>query len=221
MRVPFISSFISAPFEKLVAFCSKVQEGMKALREAVLAYLNEDYEHFDAWTNKVISIEQEADEMKRQIRNSLPRGVFMPVDKFQFFTLLRELDQILDRAEDIVVWLSFKRGMVIKEIKGDLLELLDTSIEAVEILCGVVKMTTEAFGFIKKRREEIKQEIRSVRYKEWESDQIAQCMIRRLFTLEGYDFLTIHHILRASAYVGNIADHAENAADIIRVMIAR
>lgn len=221
MRVPIISSFIGAPFEKLVTFCEKIQQGMKALNEAVIAYVSEDYEHFDIWTKRVCSIEQEADEMKREIRNSLPRGVFMPVDKFQFFTLVRELDQILDRAEDVVIWLSFKRGVVIKEVREDLLGLLDTSIESVEILFNAVKMTTEAFGFIKKKREDIKETIRTVRHKEWESDQIAQCMVRKLFELKDVDFITIHHVLTAGGYIGNIADHAENAADIIRVIIAR
>lgn len=221
MRIPIISSFIGAPFEKIVTFCEKVQEGMKMLREAMIAYVNEDYEHFDAWAKRVCSIEQEADEMKREIRNSLPRGVFMPVDKFQFFALVRELDQILDRAEDVVVWLSFKRVVVIREVKEELLRVFDASIESVEILCDVVKMTTEAFGFIKKKREAIKETIREVRHREWKSDQIAQAMVKRLFELEDVDFLTIHHILTAGKYIGNIADHAENAADIIRVMIAK
>lgn len=221
MRVPIISSFIGAPFERLVIFCEEILEGMKALNEAVIAYANEDHDHFDIWAKKVCGIEQLADEMKREIRNSLPRGVFMPVDKFQFFTLVRELDQILDRAEDVVIWLSFKRGVVIKEVKQDLLGLLDASIESVETLFNAVKMTTETFGFIKKRREDIKQTIREVRHREWESDQIAQCMVRKLFELKETDFVTIHHILTVGRYIGNIADHAENAADIIRAMIAR
>lgn len=166
MRIPIISSFIGAPFERLVIFCEEILEGMKALNEAVIAYANEDYDHFDIWAKKVCGIEQLADEMKREIRNSLPRGVFMPVDKFQFFTLVRELDQILDRAEDVVIWLSFKRGVVIKEVKQDLLGLLDASIESVETLFNAVKMTTETFGFIKKRRDDIKQTIREVRHRE-------------------------------------------------------
>ncbi len=221
MRVPIVSSFVSTPFESLVTFCEKILEGMKALRKAVEAYVNEDYERFDVWVRGVCSIEQEADEMKREIRNSLPRGVFMPVDKFQFFTLIRELDHVLDSAEDVVVWLSFKRGVAIKEVKEDLLELLDTSIESVEILYDVIKMTTKTFGFLKKRREDIKETIRAVRRKEWESDQIAQGMVRKLFELKDYDFFTIHHILTTGRYIGDIADHAENVADVIRVMIAR
>jgi len=159
--------------------------------------------------------------MKREIRNSLPKGVFMPVDKFQFFTLVRELDQILDRAEDIVVWLSFKKGVVLQPIKKEFIALLNISIQTVDILAEVVHITPRAVGFIKRDRELVKEKIREVRLMEYESDQIAQCIVKTIFNLEKVDCLTLHHLLETTKYIGNIADHAENAADIIRVMIAR
>ncbi len=88
-------------------------------------------------------------------------------------------------------------------------------------MAEVVHITPRAVGFIKRDRELVKEKIREVRLMEYESDQIAQCIVKTIFNLEKVDCLTLHHLLETTKYIGNIADHAENAADIIRVMIAR
>ena len=221
MRVPLFYSFVRCPFKTLTPFMDKIKEGLEILKKAVHSYVENNYTDFETFSEQVCKIEQEADHMKREIRNSLPKGVFMPVDKFQFFTLVRELDQILDRAEDIVVWLSFKKGVVLQPIKKEFIALLNISIQTVDILAEVVHITPRAVGFIKRDRELVKEKIREVRLMEHESDQIAQCIVKTIFNLEKVDCLTLHHLLETTKYIGNIADHAENAADIIRVMIAR
>ncbi len=229
MRVPLLYTFVKSPFEGLIPFTGKIKEGMDTLKEAVIAYIDGDEEKFNKFSDKVCAIEHEADKIKREIRNSLPKGVFMPVDKFQFFTLIKELDQILDSAEDIVVWLSFKKGVVLREIKKEFLALLNISISSVPILIEAIEILPRAVGFIKRDKKLLKEKIRAVRQREWESDQIAQCIVRTIFNLpqvdcmikgNGVDCLTIHHILETTKYIGHIADHAENAADIIRVMIS-
>ncbi|MDL1955786.1 MAG: TIGR00153 family protein [Candidatus Desulfofervidus auxilii] len=220
MRVPGLHTFVSCPFLKLLPFTDKIKEGMETLKLALHAYVDEDYRQFEIFSEKVSRIEHEADDMKREIRNSLPRGVFMPVDKFQFFSLIKELDHILDSAEDTVVWLTFKQGVVLKEIKQDFKNLLDVCIEAVLILSEAVYLMPRAVGFIKRDKDLVIKKIREVRQKEWESDQIAQGIIKAVFNLK-VDCLTLHHLLETTKYIGDIADHAENAADIMRVMIAR
>ncbi len=231
MRVPLFYTFVKSPFESLEPFTAKIQEGMDVLKQAVRAYIDGDEERFDKLSEKVCQIEHEADKIKRRIRNSLPKGIFMPVDRFQFFSLIKELDQILDSAEDIVVWLSFKQGVVLKEVRKEFLALLEISTSSVPILMKAIHLLPRAVGFIKRDKRLLKEIIREVRQKEWESDQIAQCIVKTIFSLpkldsviviegQGVDCLTIHHLLETTKYVGNIADHAENAADIIRVMIA-
>ena len=228
MRVPLFYTFVKNPFESLEPFTAKIQEGVEVLKQAVRAYMDEDEEEFDKLSEKVCQIEHEADKIKREIRNSLPKGIFMPVDRFQFFFLIKELDKILDSAEDVVVWLSFKRGVILKEVRKEFLTLLEISTTSVPILMRAIRLLPRAVGFIKKDKQLLKEIIREVRQKEWESDQIAQCIVKTIFNLphvdcavgKGVDCLTIHHLLETTKYIGNIADHAENAVDIIRVMIA-
>jgi len=230
MRVPLLYTFVTSPFKNLIPFTDKIKEGMDVLREAVKAYIEEDEKRFEALAEKVCQIEHEADKMKREIRNSLPKGIFMPVDKFQFFYLVRELDQILDSAEDIVVWLSFKQGVILQCVKKEFLALLEICIQSVWVLIEAVHLMPKAIGFIRRDRELIKEKIREVRQREWESDQIAQCIVKTIFNLprvdcafkSGYiECLTIHHLLETTKFIGHIADHAENAADILRIMIVR
>ncbi|MDL1970959.1 MAG: TIGR00153 family protein [Candidatus Desulfofervidaceae bacterium] len=230
MRVPLIYTFVTSPFRNLIPFTDKLKEGMEMLRKAVQAYIEGDYKRFEALSERVCNIEHEADKMKREIRNSLPKGIFMPVDKFQFFCLVRELDQILDSAEDTVVWLSFKHGVVLECVKKEFSALLEICIQSVWVLSEAVHLMPKAIGFIKKDQELIKEKIREVRQREWESDQIAQCIVKTIFNLPHVDCslgngkidcLTIHHLLETTKFIGHIADHAENAADILRAMIAK
>jgi len=108
MRLLLSALFYKSPFENLQRHADKVKECALLFREAAVCHINESREEFDMLTEKVSTLEHQADDIKRNIRNHLPKGILMPVDKFQFLHYLREQDKVVDQVEDALFWLSFR-----------------------------------------------------------------------------------------------------------------
>ncbi|MBW1818104.1 MAG: DUF47 family protein, partial [Deltaproteobacteria bacterium] len=108
MRTNFMYLFYKSPFENLKRHADKVSECARMFLEAVNCHLAKDCTAFDNLTDQVARLESEADAIKRNIRGHVPRGILMPVDKFQFFMYLREQDKVVDAVEEALYWLSYR-----------------------------------------------------------------------------------------------------------------
>ncbi len=221
MRLLLSSLFMKSPFENLQKHADKVKECAHLFKEAAVCHIGQECKKFDLLTEQVARLESEADYIKRNTRNHLPRGILMPVDKFQFFQYLREQDKVLDEVEDAMFWLSFRPRGIPDEIAADLNHLIEAVIPPIEKLSDLVALATEYFRTgSETQREKIKSLIRDIRQYEREADHLERELKYKIFaTLK--DALVVFHVIRLVEIVGNIADHAQNASDRMRVMIAR
>lgn len=222
MRIPFSSIFITSPFKGLQEHSEKVKECAWAFQQAMECFASSKCEIFEEHRQQVIRLEHEADAIKRRIRGHLPKGVMMPVEKFELFRYLREQDKVLDSVQRALNWLSHRGHAGIPEaIEKDLFLLVDAAIEPTEELS---KMVTEARLYFKtfsdKQRNKVKEIILKIRQMEHEADQREYRLIKKIFENQT-DPISIFHMVRLAEIIGNIADHAENAGDMMRAMIAR
>lgn len=222
MRTPLLYLFRESPFVKLLKHAEIVQEGGGLFRKAMICYLDGSCTDFEAFHMNVTKVEHEADRLKRNIRGHLPKGLMMPVDKFQFLLYLREQDKVLDSAQDALHWLSFRSTAVPDELVDDLLLLVDKAVEAINYLPLMVKRATVYLrSYSDKDRKQVKEVIKALRLKESESDTIERKLKSDIFALAGGDATTVYHLIRLVEYMGDISNHAENAGDVMRAMIAR
>ncbi len=221
MRVPILEAFRKSPFDGLLEHAKKAKECIDKLGKAVECYCSEDYDAFEKLAEEILKLENDADWIKGNIRNHLPRGIFMSVDKGDFLSCLQEQDAILDLAEDAVIWLGFRRTKIPKEIKDAFLKHLHYVIDTVETLENIVGQVKYLIGPIsKKERNSAKETIKSIHTKEHKTDESMHELARSLFAIEG-DFSSAYHLLHVIFLISHIADHAENAGDRIRVMLAK
>ncbi|MCP4022421.1 MAG: DUF47 family protein, partial [Desulfobacteraceae bacterium] len=75
-------------------------------------------------------------------------------------------------------------------------------------------------NFSDKNRDEVKEIIQTLRQQEHEADKAEDMIKRKAFNMD-IDPITIYHTVKLSEIIGSIADHAENAGDVMRAMIAR
>jgi hypothetical protein len=222
MRISLRSIFVTSPFEGLQEHAEKVRECGWAFQQAVECYASDKCEEFDALRLEVSKLESEADAIKRRIRGHIPKGTRMPIGKFELFSYIREQDKVLDSVQDALDWLSYRgRPSIPEEIQKDLFLLVDSVIEPMEDLSRMVSEAKKYFdSYSEKQRRIVKDIIHNLRKREHEADQMEDELKIKLFTIEK-DPIAIFHMVRLSEIIGSIADHAENAGDMMRAMIAR
>ncbi|MBW2080223.1 MAG: TIGR00153 family protein [Deltaproteobacteria bacterium] len=220
MRLLISSLFFKSPFEDLQKHADKIKECAHLFREAVVCNMGQECKRFDLLTEQVARMESEADNIKRNIRNHLPRGILMPVDKFQFFQYLREQDKVMDEVEEALFWLSFRPEGIPTELATDIHHLVEAVIQPIEKLPVLVTLATDYFkSKSTEQRNKMKSLIRDIRQHEREADHLERELKFKIFTTIK-DALVVYHLVRLVEHIGDIADHAQNASDRMRAMIA-
>lgn len=222
MRIPFFSMFMTSPFEGLQEHAEKVKECAWAFQQAIECHLAEKCRTFEEFRQEVIQLETEADAIKRRIRGHLPKGTLMPVYNFLLFRYLREQDAVIDAVEDALDWISFRSDPGIPpELEKEIVVLADAVIDPIEELS---KMVVEARKYFKNYSEDqrviIKNIIHTLRHQEHEADKAEDVVKQKVLNMD-IDAVTVFHVVRLAEIIGSIADHAENAGDMMRAMVAR
>ncbi|MDO9567113.1 MAG: TIGR00153 family protein [Candidatus Desulfaltia sp.] len=222
MRIPFLSLFITSPFDGLLEHAEKVKDCVWAFQRAIECHFSKQCEEFDAFREEVIRMESEADAIKRRIRGHLPKGTMMPVDKFQLFRYLKEQDSVLDRVEDALDWIFYRPEPGIPEnLKTDFLLLIDSNITATEEMCKMLLEAKKYFEtFNETQRNLVKEIIRNIRHMEHEADKVEDGLKRKIFETIS-DPISVFHLIQLTEIIGNIADHVEDSGDMMRAMIAK
>jgi predicted phosphate transport protein (TIGR00153 family) len=222
MRIPFLSRIQISPFEGLLEHAEKVKECSWVFQQAMECHASTKYKEFDEYRQEVSKLESEADIIKRRIRGHVPKGARMPVSKFELFWYLREQDKVLDSVQDTLDWLSYKIFPASsEELNNHLFKLVDSVMEPIEDLSRMVSEAEKYFkSYSEKQRKIIKGVINNIRQREHEADLIEDELKITLFSLEK-DPIRLFHMIKLAELIGSIADHAENAGDMMRAMIAR
>jgi hypothetical protein len=144
------------------------------------------------------------------------------VDKFQLFRYLREQDKVLDAVEEALDWISFRKTPGIPELlEKDFMLLVDAVMDPIEELSKMVAEAREYFtNFSASQRNLVKDMIRTLRRQEHEIDKIEDNIKQKILN-SSEDPVTVFHMVRLAEIIGSIADHAENAGDMMRAMVAK
>ncbi|MBW1728598.1 MAG: TIGR00153 family protein [Deltaproteobacteria bacterium] len=222
MRIPFFKMFMTSPFEGLQEHAEKVMECAWAFQQAMECYFADKCKTFEEFRQEVTRIESQADAIKRRIRGHIPKRTMMPISNFLVFRYLREQDQVLDAMEDSLDWISYRAESGIpQELEKDFALLVDAVIDPIEQLSGLVVQARLYFKkFSEKQRVVVKNIIHTLRQQEHEADKFEDIIKKKVFNLEA-DAVTIFHLVRLAETIGSIADHAQNAGDMMRAMLAK
>lgn len=222
MRIPLLSFFTTSPFEALQEHADRIKECSEVFQQAIECHINHECKKFEELRDLIGKYEGAADSIKRKIRSHLPVGTFMPVDKFQLFRYLREQDHVMDSFKKSIQWISYREEPGIpEEYQKEFLLLMESVVNPVEELSHMVAEARQYFkSYSEKRRAVVKEIIRTIRKQEQEADRAEDIVKKKVLTTEK-DAVTVFHMIRLAEAMGSIADHAENAADMMRAMIAR
>jgi predicted phosphate transport protein (TIGR00153 family) len=222
MRIPFITMFVTSPFDGIQEHAEKVKECAWVFQQAIECFISKECKQFEELRQEIDELETQADGIKRRIRGHLPKGTLLPVDKFQLFRYLREQDKVLDAVKGVLDWISYRSEMGISEdLAKDITLLVDSVLDPIDELSDMVERARTYFRtFSEDARREVKEMIHQLRQHEHDADQLEEALKRKIFgTVQ--DPVAVYHLVQLADMIGDIADHAENAGDMMRAMIAK
>ena len=213
--------FGKSPFAPLQSHMEKVSESVHLLKDIFEALKNEEFEKVLKIQKKISEKEHEADLVKNDIRNHLPRSLFMPIDRASFLEILSLQDSFADRAEDIAVILTFKQLKHFNEIIG-FETFLAKTLKAFDLAKDVIKefdnLLETSFGGMEARK--VKEMIESLAYMEHELDVLGCSMVKHLYTLsDKLSYSTFHLWDTIIKELGDISNIAEKLGNRIRMIL--
>ena len=188
------------------------------------AVLQQDWGTAALIKDKIVSIEKEADMIKRDLRLHLPTGLFLPVARTDLLELLSAQDRIANTAEDIA-GLILSRKMAIPENLAPLfMPFLHRCLDAAKQACKAINELDELLesGFRGSEVNIVEDMIVTLDEIEHDSDDKLAEIRHRIFELEK-DLPTIEVIFlyKLVQWIGDLADHAQTVGGRLQILIAR
>lgn len=216
--------FGKSPFGPLVEHTKKVHECVEMVRPLMEALVHEDYEEIHKLQDKVSRLEYEADKLKHDIRNQLPRRYFLPVERVELDNFLRCQDKIADNVEDFAVILTLRNTKLHPSLVDQFFGLVDQIFQVTgTLLTAAVELQNLAevsFGGAEARA--VLDLLKDLGEEEWRADRMARKLSRTVYSLEKeLDPITIIFYEKLILSLGAIANEAENAGDMLRTMIVK
>ncbi len=214
--------FGKSQFAPLCTHMKIVSNCMEKLSEIFEHLARGEQEKLEEETKILSELEHQADLTKNDIRNHLPKSIFMPVDRGHFLEILAIQDGIADKAEDIAQLLTLRPLDKLDLFKEDFLAFyeknLETFVSTQEIIKEIDELLESSFGGIE--AEKVKDMVDQTAYLEHEADIIQHSFLKKFFQ-ESEDLSppAFYLWMRLIKEVGSIADLSEKLANRIRMIL--
>jgi predicted phosphate transport protein (TIGR00153 family) len=181
-----LSLFGRSPFAPLQAHMESVAGCVHKLSLVYEALEQKNYPLLERLAAEISELEHNADLIKNDIRNRLPKSLFLPIDRGNFLEILTLQDRIADKAEDVAVLATLKPLELLPIFQEEFKLFLQKNLETFDCALLVIKelndLVESSFGGIEATK--VQEMIAKVAYKEHETDIIQRDLLKNLFKAE-------------------------------------
>ncbi|WP_297092857.1 TIGR00153 family protein [Thermococcus sp.] len=215
--------FAKSPFKPLIKHADVVLNTVETLEKALQHWYEGDYEGMRKIAIEVDRLEDVADRIKEEIRDSLSSKLMMAVAREDVLIYLHMQDKVADAAEDTAKWLLIKEpGDLPVEVKEVILQMGMESIKAAKLVHEAIVQMDRVIesGFTEGEIEREYEIIRQIESVENKIDGLDTKLMQLVF--ENADSLSWgdgFYILNIARTLSNISDKAKDAAERIRLMM--
>jgi len=221
---PIASLLGRSPFKPMQAHMRIVNEciaHVPALFEALIAG---DQAEVVKEKDLIFAKEQEADDLEHELRASLPKSLFLPVDRRDLLDLLNMQDCMANTAQDIA-GLMIERDMTVPEGMAEpLRELVQRCVDACNHATKIIEEMDELIsaGFSGREAASVLDMVEQLSAIEDETDEMGVKLTQILFAREDeMKPVSVMFWYQMIQWIGDMADYAEKAGDRMRLLIAR
>lgn len=210
-----------APIQEHMKVASRTASALLQFMEALLV---EDWERARQHADRVAELEEEADTIKREVRQNLPRSLFMPVSRSDLLELLHMQDKIANVAKDIAGLAIGRKMEMPDELKPSLRQFLEYSVGATNLAVQALNELDELIetGFSGREIDLITDLVKRLDGAEHDTD-VKQVEVRtQLFAIEkDLNPVDVMFLYRLIDWIGDIADYSQTVGNRLLYLIAR
>ena len=214
--------FGKSPFIPLQLHLDKVADCVEAASTLLQEIIAGTISDIGESSRAISKLEHKADLVKNDIRNNLPRGLFLAIDRSQLLEILSLQDSIADCAEDIAVLMGIRSVKMINDLENPFNEYLDANVNAFHRARDVMReldaVIESGFGGVEAAR--VDSMIDAVAESEHECDIMQRKLMRSILDHENDlsmgDFFIWQQLLREIAAISN---QSEKLANRVRMLL--
>lgn len=220
----FASLFGRSPFKPMQEHIGVVARCAAQVPELFEALSAGDKERLVSIKNNIYELEQQADDIKNELRAHLPKSLLLPVDRRDLLEVLDMQDSIADTAQDIA-GLLFERPMEVPEnLREPLLALTRRCVDACDQAVVIINELDELVetGFRGRESDRVSEMVAKLNRIETDTDERGTELVRRLFAQEDeMKPVTVMFWYQLIQWIGDLADYAEKVGNRLRLLLAR
>lgn len=216
--------FAHSPLKPLQKHSQKVTECCGLLVPFFEATFQNNWEEAEEIRRQIIDLERRADELKREIRLKLPRGLFMPVERTDLLELVTQLDKLANYAKDISGRIIGRQLIIPETMQTAFIHYLTRSLDSTTQARKVIDEMDQLLetGFRGRELNFVNKMITELDTIEDDTDQLQVVLRRTLLGLEKemnpIDVVFLYKIIE---WIGVLADQAQRVGSRIELMLAR
>ncbi len=208
--------FGRSPFVPLQLHLDKVADCVEAAVAMLERIGGGDTDNLDETARGISLLEHKADLVKNDIRNNLPRGLFMAIDRGQLLEMLSLQDSIADQAEDIGILMSLRPAKMLESLREPFKIYaegnMDAFLKARDVMRELDAVIESGFGGTEASR--VDEMVDAVAQAEHEADIMQRDLMKQVLEHENDlstgDFFIWMRLIHEVAGISNLSEKLAN-----------
>ncbi len=224
MSNPLGALFAQSPIRPIQKHMAIAHSCVVLLKDFLEASYAKDWDKAESIQQEIRRIENEADDIKANVRTSLPKNIFLPVPRTDLLGLLSTQDKLANGAKDIAGLMLGRKIEIPQAITGDFRVYFDECLSASEQALKAINELDELLetGFRGREVELVEGLVVELDRLEHETD-LTQIQLRgELFKLEeSLPPVNVIFLYKIIDKVGDLADISQKIGGRLLLLMAR
>lgn len=196
-------------------FFDKIDLGTLNFKKGVQNYIDNNTYEFSQNLKAITVLESEADTIQRKIENDFYLHSLMPNYASDIINLLESVDNIIDRAKDVLSQFDVETPHMPEAIKTDFRELVELSAKSAENVVPAARVFFTSPNDVKDR-------IQKVLFYHRETDVLSNNIKRKIF--QEFDSLKLSekiHLRYFALHIEQVSDASKNIAHQLSSLVIK
>jgi len=215
--------FGSSPVKPLEKHVDIAYRCTRELNQFFSAVIQDDWQKARKIRDKIAALEHEADDLKKKIRQHLPKSLFMPVPRQDLLELLLVQDKMANRTKDVSGLVLGRKMHIPSAIADDFLEFVSRNVDAAKQARKSVRELDDLFtsGFRGAEAVLVESLIEELDQIETDTDDRQADLRAALYKIEGeLEPVNVMFLYRVIELTGEIADMAERVGRRLELLLS-